>query len=106
MWLLGISTVCGYVTDSETTTGTKHAFGDFSGWSAKTGELPSTQFYADGIYEVKGSRGESLIVDEKCSSMSFAGGTLKLGFSAQIGYILSVKCQKYWRWRMQTVCIW
>ena len=90
-WILGISTVCGYVTDSETTTGTKRAFGDFSGWSAKTGELPSTQFYTDGIYEVKASTGESLIVDEKCSSMSFAGGTLKLGFSAQIGYLYLIR---------------
>ncbi len=86
-WFLGISTVCGYVTDNETASGTKRAFGDFNSWGAKSGELSSTQFYADGIYEVKGSKGESLFVDDKCSSMSFAGGTLKLGFSTQIGYV-------------------
>ena len=86
--LFAVGTVEAFVTDNESESDSVRAFDNYTRWTPQENDPSPIQFYPDRTYLVRSSAGKSIYVDDKCSSMSFAGGTLQFGSSSQYGYLV------------------
>lgn len=86
--LFAVGTVEAFVTDNESESDSVRAFDNYTRWTPQENDPSPIQFYSDRTYLVRSSAGKSIYVDDKCSSMSFAGGTLQFGSSSQYGYLV------------------